>query len=90
MGVFMKPFISRKRLRGIVALMHTNHRNLYRSTKNRVFAGICGGLGDYFDIDPVPIRLVWLLTVIFTGVFPGVVACVLAIFIVPLPPEGSA
>lgn len=58
-------------------------RKLYRSDTNRIFAGICGGLGEYFNVDPVPIRVVWLLIVIFTGFFPGILAYVLAIFIIP-------
>lgn len=61
-------------------------KRLYRSHKNRVFAGICGGLGEYFDVDPVAIRLVWMLIVIFTGIFPGVIAYILAIFIIPPAP----
>jgi phage shock protein PspC (stress-responsive transcriptional regulator) len=59
------------------------HKRLYKSDKNRVFAGICGGLGEYFDIDPVLLRLVWLLVVIFTGVVPGLVAYLIASFVVP-------
>ncbi|MBX4191939.1 PspC domain-containing protein [Candidatus Parcubacteria bacterium] len=58
-------------------------KRLYRSKSNRVFAGICGGLGDYFEMDPVILRLLWLLVVIFTGVFPGVVVYIIAIFLVP-------
>jgi len=58
-------------------------KRLYRSKKNRVFAGICGGVGEYFDIDPVLIRLIWVLVVIFTGFFPGVLAYIIDIFIVP-------
>ena len=58
-------------------------KRLYRSNTNRVFAGICGGLGDYFNIDPVPLRLAWLLIVIFSGVVPGLVAYFFAIFIIP-------
>ena len=58
-------------------------KRLYRSKKNRVFAGICGGVGEYFDIDPVLVRLIWVLVVIFTGLFPGFIAYIIAIFIVP-------
>jgi len=58
-------------------------KRLYRSKKNKVFAGICGGVGEYFNIDPVLIRLIWVLVVIFTGFFPGVLAYIIAIFIVP-------
>ena len=58
-------------------------KKLYRSSTNKVFAGICGGLGEYSNIDPVLLRLFWLLVVIFSGVVPGVVAYILAIFIIP-------
>ena len=58
-------------------------KKLYRSDKNKVFAGICGGLGEYFDVDPVVVRLFWFLMVIFSGVFPGLIAYFFAIFIIP-------
>lgn len=58
-------------------------KRLYRSKANKVFAGICGGLGDYMNVDPVMLRLIWTLIVIFTGIFPGVIAYFIAIFIVP-------
>lgn len=66
------------------------HKRLYRSQKNRIFAGICGGLGEYFNVDPVALRLVWLLIVIFSGIFPGVIAYILAIFIIPPEPSSHA
>jgi phage shock protein C len=34
---------------------------LYRSVKNRVLCGVCGGIGEYFQVDPVVIRLIWIL-----------------------------
>ena len=58
-------------------------KKLYRSKTNKIFAGICGGLGEYFSIDPVPIRLAWLVITILGGIVPGVVAYILAIFVVP-------
>ena len=58
-------------------------KRLYRSKTNKVFVGICGGLGEYLDVDPVMLRLIWTLIVIFTGIFPGVIAYFIAIFIVP-------
>ena len=63
--------------------METEMKRLYRSDRNRVFAGICGGLGEYWNIDPVLLRLIWLLVVIFTGVVPGLVAYIIGIFIIP-------
>lgn len=41
-------------------------KRVYRSKQDRKIAGVCGGLGDYFDIDPVFFRLVFLLS-IFAG-----------------------
>ena len=58
-------------------------RKLYKSNKNRVFAGILGGLGEHFDIDPVILRLFWVFMVIFTGIIPGIIVYLLAMMIVP-------
>jgi phage shock protein C len=62
------------------------HKKLYRSKTDRVFAGICGGLAEYFGIDAVLLRLAWILVVVFTGIFPGVLVYVIAIFVVPEQP----
>lgn len=62
-------------------------KKLYRSNKNKVWAGIIGGVGEYFDIDPVILRLLWLLIAVFTGFFPALIAYIIAIFIVPKKPK---
>ncbi|WP_068456582.1 PspC domain-containing protein [Aedoeadaptatus pacaensis] len=36
-------------------------KELRRSTTDRVFAGVCGGLGEYFDIDSNIVRILWVL-----------------------------
>jgi phage shock protein C len=59
------------------------HKRLYRSRTNKVFAGICGGIGEYFEIDPVVVRGLWLLTVVFTGVVSGIFVYIVAIYIIP-------
>jgi len=61
----------------------TEPKRLYRSKTNKIFAGICGGLGEYMNVDPVALRLVWVLIVVFTGIFPGVIAYLISIFIIP-------
>ena len=58
-------------------------KKLYRSETNKVFGGVIGGLGEYFGVDPVFLRLIWVLVVIFTGLFPGVLAYIISLFIVP-------
>jgi phage shock protein C len=56
-------------------------KKLFRSMENRKIAGVCGGLGEYFDIDPTIIRLLWVaITLGFGG---GIVAYILAWIIVP-------
>ena len=62
-------------------------KRLYRSKDNRVFAGIIGGLGEYFDVDPVLLRLGYILLVAFTVFIPGLVAYIVAIFVVPEKPS---
>ena len=63
------------------------HKKLFRSQTNKVFAGICGGIAEYFDIDVTLIRVLWLLVVIFSGVFPGLLAYIIMIFIIPQKTE---
>ena len=40
------------------------NKKLHKSTSNQVLAGVCGGLGEYLDIDPTIIRLIWAALVI--------------------------
>lgn len=60
-------------------------KKLYRSSTNNVVSGIIGGLGEYLDIDPVVLRLGFVFLVLITGLIPGVLAYVIALFIVPKP-----
>jgi phage shock protein PspC (stress-responsive transcriptional regulator) len=60
-------------------------KHLYRSHTNRVLGGICGGLGEYFGIDPVLVRLVWLLLILFGGL--GLILYPIAWMIIPLAPD---
>jgi phage shock protein C len=62
---------------------HTAHKKLYRSKTDRYLGGVCGGLAKYFAVDAVLIRLALIIIVLATGFFPGVVAYVLAVFLVP-------
>lgn len=43
------------------------YKKFYRSTHNKKIAGICEGLGIYFDIDPSILRIIWLCSVLFAG-----------------------
>jgi phage shock protein C len=56
-------------------------RKLYRSRKDRVIAGVCGGVAEYFKIDPVWVRIVWVLAIFAKGL--GLVAYVLCWLLIP-------
>ena len=43
------------------------YRQLRRPTTDRIVAGVCSGLGRYFDVDPVLIRVLFAIAVVFTG-----------------------
>lgn len=64
-----------------------NMKNLYKSKENKVLAGVIGGIGEFLNIAPVILRLGWVLITVFTGFFPGIIAYLLAIFIIPNKPE---
>jgi len=44
---------------------------LRRSVVNRTVAGVCGGLGEYFGLDPTLVRVAYALLTVFSGGFPG-------------------
>lgn len=48
--------------------------------------GLCGGIAEYYDVDPNLVRLISAVVTVLTGIFPGVIAYVLGVFIVPLEP----
>lgn len=61
-------------------------KKLYRSNTNKVVFGLMGGIAEFFDTDPVLVRLLFLFVTIFTGVFPGIIAYLLGAVIVPSAP----
>lgn len=62
-------------------------KKLYRSTENKVIAGVCGGIAEYFDIDPTLVRLAWVLFCVLGG--SGVLAYLVAALIIPERPAGE-
>ena len=61
-------------------------RKLYRSRTDRMIAGICGGMGEVYDIDPTLIRLGLIFLGLATGVVPLLVAYLVGSIIIPLGP----
>jgi phage shock protein C len=62
-------------------------REFYRSRRNRWIAGVCGGLGEYFEIDPDLVRFLVVVVGLFTGLFPLVLTYLLAWLIFPERPR---
>lgn len=58
-------------------------KKLYRSEKNKMIAGVCGGIGEYFNVDPTLIRLAWAIFTVFTAIFGGVFLYIIAAIIIP-------
>ena len=63
------------------------NKRLYRSRKDVMIAGVCGGMAEYFDIDPVIVRLLTVLLVFAGGA--AILIYLLGWLIIPKAPEGS-
>lgn len=63
-------------------------KRLYRSRTNRMLAGVCGGLGQYFNIDPTLVRVLAVVFLIFFN-FATIIAYIILAIIVPLEPEST-
>lgn len=63
-----------------------SNKKLYKSKENKVLAGVMGGIGEYLDVDPVILRVVYIVISSFTAVVPGVLAYVIMAFIIPNKP----
>jgi phage shock protein C len=57
-------------------------KTLRRSRRNRIFAGVCGGLGEFFGLSAIWFRLAFLLALIPGGI-PGILVYILAWLIIP-------
>ncbi|MBR9677342.1 PspC domain-containing protein [Candidatus Woesearchaeota archaeon] len=66
-----------------VKVKHYSGKRLYRSKKDRVIAGVAGGLGDYLNTDPTLIRLIWVIVTVFTGLVMGILAYIIAWIVIP-------
>lgn len=58
-------------------------KRLYRSSRNYVIGGVCGGLAEYLGVDPTLVRLVYVLVSIFSAAFPGILVYLIAWLVIP-------
>ena len=72
------------------ATMNTMHgtemKKLHLSSTDKKISGLCGGIGEYFEVDSTLVRLAWIVMTILTGLVPGVIAYIVASVIVPEAP----
>ena len=64
-------------------------KQLTRST-DKMLAGVCSGIAEYFDLDPTLVRVCYAVLTIFTTCFPGLLLYLLLILIMPAAPQASA
>jgi phage shock protein C len=60
-------------------------KRLYRSGKEKVLGGVCGGIAEYFNVDPTLIRLLWVFFILAFGA--GLLAYFIAWLIIPKNPN---
>jgi phage shock protein C len=63
-------------------------KRLYRSTTDKMIAGVCGGIADYFNIDPVIVRIIAVI-LLLPGGLPGFIPYIILWVVVPEKPAGA-
>lgn len=61
----------------------TKVKKLYRSKENKMLAGVCGGIGEYLDIDPTAVRVLFAIFLILTAILPFALLYLLFVIIIP-------
>ena len=59
-------------------------KKLHKSQTDKKLCGVCGGIAEYFNIDPTVVRLVWILVSLFVGF--GLLAYIIALIVMPQAP----
>ena len=59
-----------------------SYKKLMRSN-NKMIAGVCSGIGEYFDVDPTLIRILYVLASLLTGLLPLAIAYIILVIIIP-------
>ncbi len=57
-------------------------KKLVRSA-NKVLAGVCGGIADYFDVDPTLVRVLYAVLSLFSAAFPGLLLYIILLLLIP-------
>ena len=65
-------------------------RRLTRSRQHKMIAGVCGGIAEYFELDPTVVRVAYILISVISVAFPGILAYIILMFVMPPPLEPGA
>jgi phage shock protein C len=79
-----EPLIEAPRRRVLRRELAGEIKRLYRSQDERIIAGVCGGIAEYFNVDPTLVRIAW---VVFGFMGYGVISYLIAYLIMPEEPE---
>lgn len=58
-------------------------KKMVRSRRSRMVAGVCGGIADYFNVDPTVVRVAYVLLSMMTAAFPGIFVYLILSLIIP-------
>lgn len=64
-------------------------KKLYKS-EDKIFTGVIGGIGEYFDTDPTILRLAYILLAVLTALVPAIIGYIIASLVVPKKPHQTA
>ena len=69
--------------------MNYSNKRLYKSDREKMVAGVLGGIAEYFGIDPTMVRLGYVLLSLFSAAFPGLIAYIVKCIVIPSRPAPS-
>ena len=68
-------------------------KRLFKSNIDKKICGVCGGIAEYFDLDPTLIRVVYVILSMFSAGFPGLLVYIILMILMPnydqLPPSSN-
>src|ERR1700693_1003324 len=74
-----------RRVRGRETMSSAAPRRLARSSRYKMIAGVCGGVAEYFQLDPTLVRVAYVIVSIISAAFPGILAYIILMFVMPRP-----
>lgn len=80
-NIFRKSRIERYINHSILSM--SSYKQLRKSSTERMISGVCGGLAEYFGVDPTLVRIAYVALSVFSAVFPGILVYIILMIIMP-------